>query len=865
MAGMILFAALSLISSLAAIIFSTLSKRFRLSPHEKEAVIFSILTAPFFAAAIYFPLRPILPGRTVEPVKSSQAIYYYSEEYARTALEYTEEENAQSDEYLISEERESASEYFAKIFSALSRLAPIVWITVSAALIIKLFWGYLKAAAGLRRRRKYLFDVGRIHVYLTDGISSPMAAGIFHPAIYTRSKDISAPALRHELAHIKRLDILKRLVLEIISRLCWFDPFYRICKEYCIGLSEICCDMTALEGEEYEARKEYARAILSLSSKSSGALEANLSRSGERLRDRIKNIMESDGKSPKKRYICAAASAALVIISFGAYIISAPPEERIATKNRAGLEYFERYSLVTDDSALRYGASLVFTGKDSCEISALANGESPEFSYSVRGKSLKLENPDKTYNFEITETGLKFISDGSDGLIFETGGKTVSAKSGDEFSDRAAKETAKYFDDVEEYDLCFDPNIYDEAVTYDGKKLRGREYRYTVREDEAAGDREKEIRAKLDEVISPHADLYRGASREDWQDVSLLRGRTDRSGVIKTKLKNRFGEFLFERVTETDFVISDYRGALYIIKIIPYTESFGNTEYETVVVSGDEATGDASEEIRNALSRLFDGKSFIRPDGGEVSLKYHEMEYGETLNESGSRFSKLTRIDGSDFRYETEDETVCYYIYAASERSGSDRPKGELFAESIKLTEESYRLRSEANRQSLISDWIASPDGPTYSERLPDWYGGAYYNSGILDPYLYVNLKYESEEILEYIYSRVPYPDYVKTVECSASLKDLMALCDEIKAYAKKKTEEDPDGVFKYLSDIFYSEENTYITMEFDKDTSVPAEERKRNWDKIGEEIEGIKSKYCSEGSYIPVVGFWTSYASSNA
>ena len=85
-------------------------------------------------------------------------------------------------------------------------------------------------------------------VRLCSGISVPVLAGYLHPAIYFPEYPYTDEELRyvlfHEHAHWKRKDIWKKLIMNIICILVWWNPAVYIIRRELSQLLEFRCDKT---------------------------------------------------------------------------------------------------------------------------------------------------------------------------------------------------------------------------------------------------------------------------------------------------------------------------------------------------------------------------------------------------------------------------------------------------------------------------------------------------------------------------------------------------------------------------------------------------------------------------------------------
>lgn len=197
-------------------------------------------------------------------------------------------------------------------------------------------------------------------------ISSPMLIVIFHPVILLpvlcwTEKDLYF-ALRHELVHLKRKDLLYKGLLVLAAAINWFNPavyaFARIFTEVC----ELSCDEAVTKGFDLNVRAYYAMAILRISHKETtqNTVFSTLFHGGDgNMKRRISSIMDISRK--KSGIVLLAACFLLTIGSGSAFANSGSYEEvdyasadyssydyGIRTKEQTEKEIGEAFSEVFD-------------------------------------------------------------------------------------------------------------------------------------------------------------------------------------------------------------------------------------------------------------------------------------------------------------------------------------------------------------------------------------------------------------------------------------------------------------------------------------------------------------------------------------
>ncbi len=212
----------------------------------------------------------------------------------------------------------------------LDTLIYIVWFTVAALLLAYFSIQYfvrkhnllkqceeeraqeqLAALDEMRRERKIR---RKVRLFYCEGIK-PISVGVWRPTIILPEKmrgSVPAPILRHELTHIRNLDIPIKILMTFVISIHWFNPFCYLLKRQYGRLCELCCDDAAVEGCTAEERGRYAQTLVSESLAPDLKLKWTqyLSKNGRFVRERIENIM--NGRKSCGRVRKAAGVAALV-------------------------------------------------------------------------------------------------------------------------------------------------------------------------------------------------------------------------------------------------------------------------------------------------------------------------------------------------------------------------------------------------------------------------------------------------------------------------------------------------------------------------------------------------------------------------
>lgn len=131
----------------------------------------------------------------------------------------------------------------------------------------------LQVIAEAKLRRK-------VQVFNNFHIRSPMTIGVLHPKILIPEgfEQINPIAMRnmllHELVHIKRWDVVKRFVMEMVLCIHWFNPMFWIMRRLYINDQEISCDEKVMLSMDEDGKKSYAETLLAIAANNGDILLA---------------------------------------------------------------------------------------------------------------------------------------------------------------------------------------------------------------------------------------------------------------------------------------------------------------------------------------------------------------------------------------------------------------------------------------------------------------------------------------------------------------------------------------------------------------------------------------------------------------
>ena len=139
-------------------------------------------------------------------------------------------------------------------------------------------------------------------MFVCEAISTPAVTGLFRPTLLLPHEGYDLNELRyilrHELCHLKRRDMLLKLVLLAANAMHWFNPVVYLMLRQADEDIELACDSAATDGLELPERAAYSRTLLAAVQSSVRALPATTCFGGtvERLKRRITNVLGAQKK-----------------------------------------------------------------------------------------------------------------------------------------------------------------------------------------------------------------------------------------------------------------------------------------------------------------------------------------------------------------------------------------------------------------------------------------------------------------------------------------------------------------------------------------------------------------------------------------
>ena len=164
----------------------------------------------------------------------------------------------------------------------------------------------------------------------TETIAAPLSYGVIRPVILmpknTEWKNIYQLryVLEHEYVHIRRLDMLTKLIMIAAVCIHWFNPLVWVMYILFNRDLELSCDETVVRRYGMDIKSVYATALISMEEKKSGLTPLCNSFSKNAIEERIRAIM----KIKKTSKFAVIISAVLVICVTGGFATSASSLEK---------------------------------------------------------------------------------------------------------------------------------------------------------------------------------------------------------------------------------------------------------------------------------------------------------------------------------------------------------------------------------------------------------------------------------------------------------------------------------------------------------------------------------------------------------
>lgn len=208
----------------------------------------------------------------------------------------------------------------------------------AAVMLIKLVYEYLHTRKRLLMASSPSFDpnisavcghvcilIGvrrRLRIRTSHCIKSPMLLGIITPYIILPEKDFTDYELtlifKHELTHLRHMDILVKLCTSIVCALHWFNPLVYRLKRAVNNCCELCCDESVLKYADRSYKKDYGMLLISVIERSNESVTSHttaMAAPAESVKHRLTKIIEFKRMSLPARIVTTMVVMSIAVCS----------------------------------------------------------------------------------------------------------------------------------------------------------------------------------------------------------------------------------------------------------------------------------------------------------------------------------------------------------------------------------------------------------------------------------------------------------------------------------------------------------------------------------------------------------------------
>ncbi|MDQ0176465.1 M56 family metallopeptidase [Bacillus chungangensis] len=162
-----------------------------------------------------------------------------------------------------------------------------------------------------------------VKVIISARATTPMLMGLWKPIVIMPDIQLGdkelAMILSHELVHLKRGDLLVKLIVLVANAVHWFNPAAYSLNKQLDMLCELSCDEKVVQNMDTESRRLYGETILSMLEygvkQRNVVCTSSFNNSKKYIKRRLNNLMIA--KKPKKSMIVLSAVAAISLIGSG--------------------------------------------------------------------------------------------------------------------------------------------------------------------------------------------------------------------------------------------------------------------------------------------------------------------------------------------------------------------------------------------------------------------------------------------------------------------------------------------------------------------------------------------------------------------
>lgn len=203
----------------------------------------------------------------------------------------------------------------------------LIWLTGAISFFICSLIRYKKSYIAIiqtsTRLHNYESLIGNknIKLLVNENIVSPMTIKFFNPIIILPNVKLSKKELtmilQHEIAHIRRRDQWKKLLMVLVNAIHWFNPIIYLLLNNMQEAFELACDQAVTNNTTVDERKNYCELILHLLWKENNytTFYNYMSQSKKNMFRRLALIMEKKKEYNKSKIFVTVVTIGLLCIT----------------------------------------------------------------------------------------------------------------------------------------------------------------------------------------------------------------------------------------------------------------------------------------------------------------------------------------------------------------------------------------------------------------------------------------------------------------------------------------------------------------------------------------------------------------------
>lgn len=198
-----------------------------------------------------------------------------------------------------------------------SMVLKVVWGTGCIGMLIYMVYSYVKVKCIAKKSRNL-----RENIYITERSEMPFTIGGMKPRIYlpaNMQEEFYEPVICHEKVHIARKDFLIKNAAFVLLAINWFQPLMWLAYFLFVKDMEVTCDEAVLRKRPMEFRKQYAKALLELSTREAGVGGVAAGYGSVALRERVVNISRNQKGHSLHRFLITVMCIVIVLLSIPVY------------------------------------------------------------------------------------------------------------------------------------------------------------------------------------------------------------------------------------------------------------------------------------------------------------------------------------------------------------------------------------------------------------------------------------------------------------------------------------------------------------------------------------------------------------------